>query len=253
MVEVVGASPQVNLKDKPPRKRRIRRLTAGAVLVSAVGIPVSHPVDSFRATKAVFGYSVDCKGDTQPTNAGYKADVLAIPGATSDGIIPNPDGQLRVRAAVERLALDDRVAAEVVLLLGQPRSVDAEANANAYVTFLNYAYTERTGLKLSPNRVSVDKQSLNTAQNMEQLEETMNKKNAKVAEIVTNNSHLPRSILYACGRDIAAYGVSSETIFHKPQSAIDVKEKIEQVAAIYDPKGSLTTQVKRASLYFSKS
>ncbi|OGM21827.1 hypothetical protein A2714_02480 [Candidatus Woesebacteria bacterium RIFCSPHIGHO2_01_FULL_38_9] len=245
-------------------------LRSAAVLSGALffGPPLLHLDNTFRAARALGGGSIDCLPKTEVESTEYPFDALAIPGSgtltTEDGILmPNLYGQMRLEAAA--LAYSKKLAPTIILLDG-----GAEIGGEVSVSekYLNAAYKNLTGDELPEGVVKKKEDTINTATNMEGLSDEVKESNLQKILVITNTFHQNRAILFACAYGVNAFPMSAEDLLLAEGSAregdirrlsqswemrtAEIKEGVEIVFAIWDPRGKVPTFLKRLQLNLEK-
>jgi vancomycin permeability regulator SanA len=230
---------------------------AGSAVLLTIGLPLGHLATTERVYTALTGGSVDCSHGEHTGK--YPYGIIAVPGA---GGYVDGNGQFQPNNFEERrlitAALVDPNDAAPIILLGEPESTRGE----------DKKYLQDQVIKLSDGKVElpdekvyIDTNSINTATNMDALKAFMKKHGIENALIVTDEFHINRALILACGDGIDAEGLSVEVAIknYDPElyPLIEKQDESEQVRDLvrlerlkvfllaYDPNDVISTVIKR--------
>lgn len=230
----------------------------GLLTVGVVGLiapPLFHLESTQRVLGAIVSGKVECGGDAEAQRQPYPFDAIVVPGVgndkTTDGdYTPNKDERMRLEAAA--LAFLQGLAPTIILMDG-PRN--PRENGSVEKTYLQSFFRELTGgaEEIADETVILGMRSINTATAMDELARIARRHNIGKVLIITNSYHQMRATLLACENGVAASSQSAESIltgqnFQRYDSwtmiVTRLKEELEIIWAIWDPKGIVPTMLK---------
>lgn len=207
--------------DRKPSRLTDKRFLVAAFAAALLLPPASNLDHTAFVLNSIMRGQADCSAGVQSKNPLFPYDAIAVPGTEPNSF----DNETRVRGA--RQALENGLAPEIIWL----------------------------GLNHRSN--------VNTPTNMEELSETAREKDFKKVVIVTSAYHRVRSVLLACANDVAATSISAEGLliendlnelpsindryFSFGMMWTKLKEKLLSALLIWDFKGEIPTNLKRAA------
>lgn len=229
------------------RKRVMMLAAAGTVILTPILMDTGN---AKRVAGALFTGNVDCTARQKPKDPDHPFDAIVIPGAGSikalDGnAVPGEAGQIRIKAGA-RLYLAG-YAPTIILLDGAAGPGEKPSISKKYLQRLLDDNT-----RIIPNEtILAENDSVNTATNMKKLAEIVEETDIRLVVIVSSASHVSRATVLACANGVSALSLPAEDLLIKqdPTSSTrmlitTLKEKIETLLLLWDPKGTLPTFLK---------
>jgi hypothetical protein len=260
-------SPESTIKKDGMSRRDLLKVAGATTAATAFGLPFRDIANLGRILGYFSGEPVNCFNKVESENSVYPYDVIAICGGgigyNSHGE-PEPSAveQLRLRAGA--IAFIKNMAPQIILLDGVlPPDVGPNMDTKHLQGYVSkISQNEKS---LPDNAVIVDRVSVNTASNMEQLRNLAEKYGFGKILLITSDFHLDGAELYACANDINAFPQAAEKLIleynpsrkkeitdvyqNQPMVEMNIKEKLRIISAIYDPKGELSILIKKIDIH----
>lgn len=227
---------------------RIRkRIMLLAASTAAVLTPILMDTGNAKhVADALFSGNVDCTAGQKPKDPDHPFDAIVIPGAGSDGnTVPGEAGQIRIKAGASLYLAG--YASTIILLDGATGPGEKPSISKKYLQHL----LGDNAQMISDETILEEHDSVNTATNMKRLAEIVEEKGIRLVVIVSSASHVSRATVLACANGVSASSLPAEDLLIKqdpiPSTRMlitTLKEKIETLLLLWDPKGTLPTFLK---------
>jgi uncharacterized SAM-binding protein YcdF (DUF218 family) len=233
-------------------------ITLGAIAGAIAEPLIVHPQEAQNAIAAFQG-ELDCGNGVTPETA----DAIFVPGAgmtQDDNGVFAPDYYQKIRleaAAILYSQSDPNDRPYVVLLDGQPDQEDP-LHGQSVVDYLQTEVEERTSdhKKIPSDHIVIDDTSINTASNMTAAKDIADELGIEDGIMATNDSHMDRSLLFACNKRLRVTGYRAESVIEATDGRNIYRddgrwplEQAEIALAYIDHEGGIPTLLKAGLLY----